>query len=151
VWGRKTQDVLMLTYLLIVLWTFSRYLLETIWSNTGLSSLPFYVGSVWEWLEFLNPYYLVWAPYLKPGTVGPTQYFEFLGICLGVSGLLAGLATYRVRTVAGAHLGRRPKRAIRGLWIGKLPSWTSLVGPSLDGNPVFWREWRRAKPSRFMR
>jgi ABC-type transport system involved in multi-copper enzyme maturation permease subunit len=26
-----------------------------------------------------------------------------------------------------------------------------LPGPSLDGNPVFWGEWCRSKPSRFMR
>ena len=36
---------------------------------------------------------------------------------------------------------RFPDRA----WLPRLP------GPSLDGNPVLWREWHRSKPSRFLR
>jgi len=154
VWGRKTQDVLMLTYLIIILWLFSRYLLGTIWSNTQSSTLSFFVPILWDWLEFLNPYYLVFAPYWKPGTVRPTDYLEFLAICLSISGILVALATYRIRAVASAHGTRRPNRLLRPLLavrLPKLPSWPSFFGPSLDGNPVFWREWFRAKPSWLMR
>ncbi len=153
VWGRKTQDVLMLTYLIIILWLFARYLLETVWTNTQLSSLTFFVPALWDWLEFLNPYYLVFAPYSKPGTVSPTDYLEFLVICLGVSGALAALATCRIRAVVRAQGARRPNRLSRLFTVHfpELPSWWSFIGPSLDGNPVFWREWCRAKPSRLMR
>ncbi len=33
---------------------------------------------------------------------------------------------------------------VRPAWLPRLP------GPSLDGNPVLWREWHRSKPSRIM-
>jgi ABC-type transport system involved in multi-copper enzyme maturation permease subunit len=154
VWGRKTQDVLMFTYLIIVFWLFSRYLSETIWTSMQLSSLPFYLPALWDWLEFLNPYYLVWAPYSRPATVNATEYVEFLGICLGISGILAALATYRIRAVAEAHRTGRPNRFVRrllSLRFPRLPSWPSIFSPSLDDNPVLWREWCRAKPSRLMR
>ena len=29
--------------------------------------------------------------------------------------------------------------------------WPALPGPSLDGNPVLWREWHRSRPSRLLR
>ena len=32
--------------------------------------------------------------------------------------------------------------------IGRIMRW--LPGPSLDGSPVLWREWHRARPSRWM-
>ena len=32
--------------------------------------------------------------------------------------------------------------------IGRLTRW--LPGPSLDGNPVLWREWHRSRPSRWL-
>ena len=32
--------------------------------------------------------------------------------------------------------------------VGRLTRW--LPGPSLDGNPVLWREWHRSRPSRWM-
>jgi ABC-type transport system involved in multi-copper enzyme maturation permease subunit len=154
VWSRKSQDVLMCTYLMITLWLFSRFVLGTIWANAGFSSLAFFVPALWGWLEFLNPYYLVWAPYSTPGTARPTDCLEFLGICLGISGILVALATLRVRAVARAAGPRRHSRLGRRLLALCSPiplSWRSRFGPSFDGNPVFWREWCRAKPTPLMR
>src|SRR5262249_15230529 len=39
---------------------------------------------------------------------------------------------------------RRPRLWVIGRIARRLP------GPSLDGNPVLWREWRRSRPSRWV-
>ena len=82
------------------------------------------------------------------------NYVVFLGCCLVISGLLAGLATCRIRAVARKQGGRSPGRGLEKWLAARLPviAWQKLVpGPSLDGNPVFWRKWYRAKPSPVMR
>ena len=40
VWGRKTHEVLMITYLIIILWLFSPFLLATIFNATAVSVPP---------------------------------------------------------------------------------------------------------------
>jgi ABC-type transport system involved in multi-copper enzyme maturation permease subunit len=154
VWGRKTRDVLMLTYLIMAFWLFARYLTSLVWGSTGLSSFQFFLPAVADWLDFLNPYYLVWAPYLGTGNVSLPSYLVFLAVCLSISCILVALATYRIRAVVQARGKRRltragsrwsPFRSLQARW------WRGLPGPSLDGNPVFWREWYRSKPSPILR
>jgi ABC-type transport system involved in multi-copper enzyme maturation permease subunit len=154
VWGRKTHEVLMMTYLLIILWLFSPFLLTTLFYSSSVSSLRFSAPLFWQWLQATNPYYLSWAPYSNPGSVSLTSYFSFLVCCLGLSAILIALATLRIRAVVKNQSGRL-RVGFGGKWLGgRLPAlcWERwLPGPSLDGNPVFWREWYRSKPSRFMR
>jgi ABC-type transport system involved in multi-copper enzyme maturation permease subunit len=154
VWGRQTREVLMLTYLIMILWLFSRYLVNWVWGATGLSSVRFFLPTLSDWLDFLNPFYLVWVPYLASVNVSPARHLVFLACCLSISCILAGLATYRIRAVARTRGKRRKIRAGRG-WLSsrflKPDLWRRLPGPSLDGNPVFWREWYRSKPSPLMR
>ena len=87
--------------------------------------------------------------------------------CLGLSAGLAALATWRLRAVAihqmnrpaGAATKRRKKtKQAEGstpLEARSRPPWLSLSRllptPSLDGNPVLWREWHRTAPSRWSR
>ena len=154
VWGRKTQEVLMMTYLLMILWLFSPFLLMSIIPSTGVSSLRFTAPVLWQWLESTNPYYLAWAPYTAPGSLSLTLYLGFLGCCIGISGIFAALATWQIRAVAQRQAGRSLARKGRSSLLAHLPvlAWQRLVpGPSLDGNPVFWREWYRSKPSKSMR
>ncbi len=104
-----------------------------------------------EWLAWSNPYYLVLAPYDQPGRAGAMTYVGFLTVSLLLSAVLLGLATARVRHVAMSQAGRpaaggrrrrfRPFRRASRPW---------LPGPSLDANPVAWREWHRARSSRMM-
>ena len=153
VWGRKPQDVLMLTYLIISLWLFCRYLTGLVWSGLGFSSFAFLMNAVSDLIDYTNPFYLVWAPTLWSRNVSLLSYLAFLAGCLIISGVLAGLATVRIRSVAQTRFDRRPTRTRRPWFAARTakPSRSLLPGPSLDGNPVFWREWYRAKPSRFMR
>ena len=153
VWGRKTHEVLMLTYLILVLWLFNPVWV-TIAAFTFNPPPPMAMPVLWESALFSSPYYLAYAPYVDPDKVDWTNYLGFLGGCLGISGLLVGLATLRIRAVvlrqgrpAGGQVPPRlvcsrppPPAAVLG-----------LPGPSLDGNPVLWREWHRSRPSRFLR
>ena len=46
---------------------------------------------------------------------------------------------------AKARRRRFAFRVPRPAWLPHLP------GPSLDGNPILWREWHRSKPSGLLR
>ena len=153
VWGRKTHEVLMVTYLLIIVWLSSPVLVMILAFTFGAarpSSVPQYLR---DWVELANPYVLVYLPYTTPGKAGVLTFVAFAACCFCVSGLLALLAAYRVRAVALKQAGRastprrnRFARAFsRPAWLPRLP------GPSLDGNPVLWREWQRFSPSRLLR
>ena len=106
VWGRKTHEVLMLTYLILILWASSPLLVGIVTSSL-LGSVPWsFAPILWEWVTCANPFYLVFAPYMVPGKVGMMTYLGFLGICLCLSGVLAGLATVRIRGVALKQAGQ---------------------------------------------
>ncbi len=126
VWGRKTHEVLMTTYLLMILWLFSPFLVTNIIRSTGGSSLRFVAPLLWQWLESTNPYYLAWARYTGPGSVSLTSYLAFLGSSLGISGIFVALATWQIPRWHGNRPGdRRPERAAGGsrlnclFWRGK--------------------------------
>jgi ABC-type transport system involved in multi-copper enzyme maturation permease subunit len=138
VWGNKPHEVMLVTYgvfaVLLLAWP-AWHLLPAGW---GLGTPP-------AWLETTNPFWLTFAPYLRPGGAVPRDYFAFLGGCLGLSALLTLLAAASLRRAATRESGRRTRR--RGRLLGwRLP----LIIPSLDFNPVLWRELHR-RPSRWLR
>ena len=106
VWGRKTHEVLMGTYLILILWLISPVLVLFVADSFGLSAPSFSAPSIWAWFECSNPYYLTFAPYSDPGKVDFTSYLGFLTICLGLSALLLGLATFRIRGVVLKQAGQ---------------------------------------------
>ncbi len=121
VWGRKTHEVLMLTYLILILWVLGPLLwIMVLFSITIIPSLHRFL---WDSVILSNPYYLAFAPYSQPGTVGLTTYLVFLAVCLGLSGLLVGLSTLRIRKVALKQAGQPAARSRR--W--------SVHSPSLRG------------------
>ena len=155
VWGRKTHEVLMADLFdTDSLADQPHVLLLFVADSFGLSLLPNSAPTIWGWIECSNPYYLAFAPYSDPGKVGLTTYLGFLGVCLFLSALLLGLATLRIRGVALKQAGQPAARVRRGRFSRHFPTfswWPALPGPSLDGNPVLWREWHRSKPSRLLR
>lgn len=139
VWLRKTHEVLLLVYLLIIV----SLLLLPIWyalSSSGMTPPP--PG----WMEMSNPYLLAFEPYLRPGKWCLDTQTEYLGIAVAVSAVLVVLAVLRVRAVTIRQGGRPQRTRQRGrrLWPSLL-RW--LPGPSLDGNPILWREWHRRRLS----
>src|SRR5262249_51486325 len=66
-------------------------------------------------------------------------------ICLALSAALAALAAVRLRPAAA----REPVRDGAGRWARLVDLGRFLPGPSLDGNPVLWREWHARRPTRW--
>jgi ABC-type transport system involved in multi-copper enzyme maturation permease subunit len=156
IWGRKTAEVLMLTYLFLALWVIAPLLTLLAAFCLGLPQGPpsSAMAFAWEWIECTNPYYLAFAPYTDPGKMGLATYLGFLGSCLFMSFLFLGLAICRVRGVALNQIGQPAAKAHRARFPQCLqrPNWFALLpGPSLDGNPVLWREWHRSRPSPLFR
>jgi ABC-type transport system involved in multi-copper enzyme maturation permease subunit len=149
VWGRKTHEVLMLTYLLLVIWLVSPALVLLIAFFFSSPSLPNGVQALAEWLGNLNPYYLAMAPYTNPGRVGPATHLAFLTACVFTSMLLLSLATLRIRKATLQQLGRplRKPRSVVTALLARPPWLLHIPRPSLDRNPVLWREWHHTQPS----
>jgi ABC-type transport system involved in multi-copper enzyme maturation permease subunit len=154
VFGRKTHEVLILTYLIVVVWLLAWLVVEVAHGLLLGPPPPRAAGPPGLWMalhdlaEWSNPYYLAFAPYNAPGRVGAASYVGFLAGCLACSAALVGLATARIRRVAMSQAGRPAAGARR--WPSR-PRWPRLPGPSLDANPAAWREWRRRRPSWMMR
>ncbi len=142
-WAKTVHEVLMAVY--------------TFWAIVLLAypiaySLTFTFGGWFarRWMLTANPFWLAFAPYIEPGKNGPWEYGCFFGVAIGLSAfcIAASIAGLRVNPLGEA----RPKRKTglnRGVsLIGRLTR--HLPGPSLDGNPVLWREWHRARSSRPM-
>ena len=73
VWGGKTHEVLMLTYVALVLWIFSPVIMTIAAVFFRPMSALTSANGYWAWIACSNPYYLVFAPYSEAGTVGPTS------------------------------------------------------------------------------
>src|SRR4029077_16532522 len=74
VWGRKTHEVLMLTYLMLILWLSTPLMMLVLTFSLG-GSTPWGVAPIiWRWIMWSNPYCLVHAPNMTPGAVGMTTY-----------------------------------------------------------------------------
>ena len=174
VWGRKTHEVLMATYVFGIL-----YLLAApIYRGPPGDDSPRRGGRrgcprSWTCCRY-NPIFLVLAavegppPGMAPVTIG-TQA-TFLGLGLAASAGLIGAATWRIRAVVIRQLGRgerAPRRRTWAAWslgridLDRLGRWApgtvrlcrlvrrAWPRPSLDRNPVLWRECQRRRPSRW--
>jgi ABC-type transport system involved in multi-copper enzyme maturation permease subunit len=143
-WGKSVHEVLLAVY--------------TFWAIVLLAypiafSLTFTFGG-WlarRWMLTANPFWLAFAPYIEPGKNGLWEYGCFFGVALGLSALCIAVSIVGVRVnPLGEARPKRKTQASRGFsLIGRLTR--RLPGPSLDGNPVLWREWHRARSSRPMR
>ncbi len=145
VWARKSHEVVMVVY---TFWM-AALLLWPIWY--GISTYPgSIIGRPPEWTLWLDPYYIAYAPYARPGKLTIEDYLGTFGSALGLSVALVLLAIWRMRPVARKGIvgeGRPSKRVGPGLLARAV---RMLPGPSLDGNPVFWREWHRMRVSRWL-
>jgi ABC-type transport system involved in multi-copper enzyme maturation permease subunit len=133
VWGRKTQEVLLATYAVLLVWLLAYP-----------TASAFAMGGEWPWK--FDPFQLAMAPYSSvPASVGWLDYVAFLGLMLSVSTALVVLSIRRFRRVAARGdrpSGLRPRRE----W-----QWSRRFRPTLDTDPILWREWHRARPSRWSR
>ena len=143
VWATKTHDVLMAVYMIMGLWLLALPIWGGLSASGKLRAPP-------SWFAMANPYSLVFAPYVKPGTVGLEDYARFAGAVLLISAALVVVVIARLRRVVIGGLGRPEQPAHWRLPELKryFPSWPS---PTLEGHPVLWREWHRNRPSKLGR
>jgi ABC-type transport system involved in multi-copper enzyme maturation permease subunit len=139
VWGSKPSEALLITYSVLAVLLLALPAWYLLPSGVISRSPP-------AWLEKSNPFWMAFAPYLHSGGADLHDYLIFLGVCLGLTALLTLLATVTLRRSATRLSGRR------GWWRGGLFGyWLRGIGPSLDFNPVLWREWHRRWPSHWLR
>jgi ABC-type transport system involved in multi-copper enzyme maturation permease subunit len=141
----KIHEVLMAVYGIEAVWVIGPLIWELLASTGVLPAAP-------PWLQSLNPFVLAWAPYAWPNYLS----LEWLAtVLLGTFALSAGLVVFAVlRLRAGVVRDRSGSRAAgRSTWLGRLLARLSAwrPAPSLDNDPVLWREWRRSRPSRLAR
>ncbi|MDR3639577.1 MAG: ABC transporter permease [Isosphaeraceae bacterium] len=144
-WAGKTHEALLGTYAVWGIWMLAAPMVAQLNRTFGLGiSSPFNAAP---------PFDLAFAPYWRPGRVDMGDYFAFLGLTLGVSAALTVVAVVRLRPVCTRENVRK-RRPLAERWarlgplLGRLTAWTEqLPSPSLDGNPVLWREWHRNRPS----
>jgi hypothetical protein len=99
----------------------------------------------------INPFVLAWAPYTWPGFVGIEVVGWVVGVTLALSAVLVAYTVRRLRADMTGGSGQRLNRLTSWLATARarLSAWRP--GPSLDRDPVLWREWRRGRPSRLAR
>ena len=129
--------------ILWILWLVSRPIWLGMSTVRGVAPPP-------DWFKKANPFVLVYAPYAWPGYVSMADVAIFVAVLLLISTalLVVTIATIRRRVLEPARRVR-PVSVFDRLGISRWLAW--LPGPSLDGNPVLWREWRRNRPTRLAR
>ena len=138
VWARRPFEVILAVYMI---WGFL-IAGPRVWDGLARVQLT---AEPPEWMALLNPFYVAVTPLADPNAIDRVEYLGFLVGCLVVSGLFVLLA---VRGLRPAVIGRR-RPAGREFGVESLGRLLRrLPGPSLDGNPVLWREWRRARSPR---
>jgi ABC-type transport system involved in multi-copper enzyme maturation permease subunit len=145
IWARKTHEALLGTYAVWGIWLVGRPFVNLVNSAFGwfLAVPP----------RIADPYYLAFSPYWYPGRETLDDYLWFLAITTGASAVLILLAIFRIRAVC-TRVNVARKKSVRGR-LERISAWLDpmrfLPGPSLDFNPVLWREWHRSRPSRWAR
>lgn len=141
VWASKVHEVLLACLTAGVFWLLAFPVWKTLSMMGGAGPPPF-------WIEKSNAFWLALGPTFQPGAVTLENVFWYAGGCLLLALVLTVVAVAQVRRVAIAQVTRptgTSRRALARPWTRWLP------GPSLDGNPVLWREWQRQRPSRWIR
>jgi ABC-type transport system involved in multi-copper enzyme maturation permease subunit len=145
-WATRTHEALLGIYAIWGLWLLCNPMIRTLNRSLGwtLHELP----------RTADPYLLSFAPYYAPGSVDWRNYLGFLSVTWALSALLPLLAILRLRPVTSRENVRgsrhRPSRFANAVRVveRQLDPFGRLWGPSLDVNPVLWREWHRSRPSR---
>ena len=139
----------MVTYLTLILWLISPFYRHD--GRVSPAGFPFAVPSRAEPRRMdvcSNPYYLAFAPYTAPAK----------SACRHIAGSWQHAFASRTPRWPGDPAdsrgglvsrseaipvppGRFASPRSRPGWLPRLPA------PSLDGNPVLWREWHRSQPS----
>jgi ABC-type transport system involved in multi-copper enzyme maturation permease subunit len=143
VWMSKAHEVMIVVFAAWLLWLLALPICELTYSPGFWAP---------EWLKLSNPFWLTLAPYNNPGKTSLLEPFLFLLAGLILSSGLLVLSVVRLRPVY-LHQANRVPKAVKdsraAAWFRHQVRW--WPGPSLDKNPVLWREWHRNRPSKVIR
>ena len=143
VWLAKAHEVMLVVFAAWTLWVLALPICSMM--------SPGFLAP--RWAQICNPFWLTLAPYTSPGATSLLEPFVFLLGCVLLSSGLAWLSVARLRPVYLAQSSRVPKPprgpSRAGRAFRRRLAW--LPGPSLDANPVLWREWHKNRPSRWVR
>jgi ABC-type transport system involved in multi-copper enzyme maturation permease subunit len=155
IWGRKTHEVLLAVYLSSVVWL----LALPVWML--VSSSLWSVVNIPVWLIKSNPFVLTVEAHDPRSPTSPWlgDQVLFLGAAVVLAAAMLALSVARLRPVVIGQWGRaeRVQAQKPGVAASRAGRWARLTGfrgwlePTLDGNPVLWREWHRQRPSRWSR
>jgi ABC-type transport system involved in multi-copper enzyme maturation permease subunit len=141
--ARRTHEALLGTYAVWGIWLVGRPFAHLVNTTYGWSlAVPPLIA---------DPFYLAFSPYWYPSSFSIESVVGFLGVTLAISTALVVFSIWRLRAVC-TRVSVPQAQSLRGrlAWLGERLELTRyLPGPSLDGNPVLWREWHRARPSRW--
>ncbi len=144
IWVRQMYQALLLTYLVEGLLLVGPAPLQ--WLITPAATWWTGVPFTKDWLaRRVNPFRLVGRPMATSGQV-LAECGMYFAVAVAASVWLLAVSVRRMRRVVTAQAFRPAKREEPGGAAGVL-RW--LPGPSLDGNPVLWREWHRKRPGKW--
>jgi ABC-type transport system involved in multi-copper enzyme maturation permease subunit len=135
VWARKPHEVVLAMY---AVWGIA-LILHPMW--VGMARAHVIPGPP-GWIVLTNPFKPAFLPYNDPGPIGVGVALGFVAAAVVLSALFIQLTIWTVRPAAIRGRGRperAPKLSVPGRIARRLP------GPSLDRNPVLWREWHRSR------
>ena len=144
-WLAKTHEALLGTYALWTVWVLGLPLLQMVTTTKGWSvPLPPLT---------INPFFSALPKPRCPGNITWNHTLAFLGVSSAISALLIAWVVFRLRRVctresrlqAWSRYARPPGGTIDRIMRSPLPG----TSPSLDRNPLLWRECRRGRPSRW--
>ncbi len=144
IWVRRAYQALLLTYLIEGLLLVGPAPLEwlitpavTWWTGISFSEHRLAMR--------VNPFRLVNPPGATSG-LGLAECGMYFAAAFAASVSLLAVSVRRMRRVVTAQAFRPAKREAPGA-AARVLRW--LPGPSLDGNPVLWREWHRRRPGKW--
>jgi ABC-type transport system involved in multi-copper enzyme maturation permease subunit len=140
IWARKPHQALLMAYLLVGLWVGFVPALIFLFDMGPPATLAALV------LNMSNPILAAFAPEVFGWPVDVRGQVVFFIATLLIARGLIGLASWRLRPTV-LDQANRPQKRQRPDAPARLVDY--LPGPSLDANPVLWREWHRKRPSRW--
>ena len=145
IWSRKTHHALLVSLALWGVCLLGYPVFTTFGGGTGAPTL------VVNALLWINPIWQALGSWQSAGQVSLGSQVMFCLTCLIASVALMTLAVTRLRPVTIRQLNavetaRRPRIGKAIAYLRREIRW--LVGPSLEMNPVAWREWHRRAPTR---
>jgi ABC-type transport system involved in multi-copper enzyme maturation permease subunit len=145
VWGSKPAEVLSAVYMIWALWMIPWFVVDQ-WAGFRSPAV--------DLVRRLIPFCVAIWPYTVGGGFDQSirHALAFLGVMITCSIVCAFMSVVSLRPASLRMANRKLKPVVESRAVIRfrrdVPWWPS---PSLDKNPVLWREWHRARPTRWMR